>query len=419
MSGEVPEGWQTLAFSEAVAINPKRQLRKTGSIPFLDMASLPLHGAPVSVYDMRPVASGGARFQVGDTLFARITPCAENGKLGFVSDIAGATVAQGSTEFIVMGARGGLTSPEYVRWLSGWPYVRDHALGLMEGTSGRQRIPTWAFDEIEVGVPPLDEQGRVAEVLRSVDEAIAAKQVSLTATKQFKQTCREAAILRFQQCAPTPLRSVLTSIDAGWSPDCESEPANDGEWSILKTSSVVWEGYDESENKRLPAHLVPRPHLEVTADDILITRAGPAERTGVVAIVRETAGRRMLSDKIIRLRVSPEEAVPLAIAELLSSDHVQAELIRSKSGMAASQTNISQKIVEGLKMHLPPLADQRDFADEMAALQDAIEIGEAELHDAKRLKVARAAGSWLFDMGGSGDQWAVTPSGGALCQASG
>lgn len=239
-----------------------------------------------------------------------------------------------------------------------------------------------------VPLPPLDEQRRIAKVLHSVDDAVAAKRATVTATKQFKRTCREAAVLRFKDCASTAMRGVLASIDAGWSPDCESEPANDGEWSILRTSSVVWQGYDDNENKRLPAHLEPRPNLEVNVDDILITRAGPAERTGVVAIVRETAGRRMLSDKIIRLRVSPKEAVPLAIAELLSSDHVQAELIRSKSGMAASQTNISQKIVLGLQMYLPSLADQRDFADEMAALQDAIEMGEAEYHDARRLKAA-------------------------------
>ncbi|RWL79403.1 MAG: restriction endonuclease subunit S [Mesorhizobium sp.] len=388
MSSEMPEGWQTRAFSDAVAINPKRSLPSSGAVPFLDMASLPLHGRAVQAVDTRPVSSGGSKFQAGDTLFARITPCAENGKLGFVSDVVGGRVAQGSTEFLVMGPREGTTIPEYVRWLSGWSYVRDHAIGLMEGTSGRQRIPVWAFDEIEIGVPPLDEQRRIAEILQSVDEAIAAKQATLSATKQFKRSCREAAVQRFRDCALTPLEAVLASIDAGWSPDCASEAAGDGEWAILKTSAVVWEGYDDSENKRLPDHLKPRPQLEVTVDDILITRAGPAERTGVVAIVRETAGRRMLSDKIIRLRVSPARAVPLAIAELLSSDHVQAELIRSKSGMAASQTNISQKIMLGLKMHLPPLADQKDFADEMTTLQDAIEMGEADLNDAQRLKAA-------------------------------
>lgn len=180
--------WPMMAFSEAVEINPRRPLPKVGYVPFLDMARLPLNGAPVQVADKRPVGSGGARFRAGDTLFARITPCAENGKLGFVADVAGGPTAQGSTEFIVMGARDGLTLPEYVRCLSGWSFVRDHAIGLMEGTSGRQRIPAWAFDEIEVPVPPLDEQRRIAEVLRSVDEAIASADRALTQARMVRQT---------------------------------------------------------------------------------------------------------------------------------------------------------------------------------------------------------------------------------------
>jgi type I restriction enzyme S subunit len=221
-----------------------------------------------------------------------------------------------------------------------------------------------------------------------VDGAISAKQDALNALRRFKRSCREAAVERFRACNSSRLEAVLSSIDAGWSPDCDSEPADDGQWSILKTSAVVWEGYDDTENKRLPTKFEPRPHLEVTVDDILITRAGPAERTGVVAMVRETAGRRMLSDKIIRLRVSPEKAVPLAIAELLASDYVQSELIRSKSGMAASQTNISQAILRSLEVRLPSLGDQRDFADEMAALQDTIEASEADYRAAMALKTS-------------------------------
>ena len=78
----------------------------------------------------------------------------------------------------------------------------------------------------------------------------------------------------------------------------------------------------------------------------------------------------------------------MAIAELLSSDQVQAELVRSKTGMAASQTNISQKIVLGLEMRLPPLAEQQCFADEMAALQGVIESNEDDLRTTMALKTS-------------------------------
>jgi len=286
--------------------------------------------------------------------------------------------------FITFRVGGGLDAEFLLHWLT----AQRNNLVAAAGGSTFKELSRGTAKLLPILLPPLDEQRRIAEVLRSVDEVIAAKQDTLAATKQFKRTCREAAVQRFQDCEAIRLETVLATIDAGWSPDCDSEPADDGEWSILKTSAVIWDGYDDGQNKRLPAHLTPRPQLEVRPDDILITRAGPAERTGVVAIVRETGGRRMLSDKIIRLRALPGRAVPLAIAELLACDEMQGELIRSKSGMAASQTNISQKIILGLQVRLPSFAEQVAFANEMAAIQDAIEVSEADLRDTTAIKSA-------------------------------
>ena len=361
----LPDGWASGLVLDFFQLQRGHDLpvqdRKPGSVPIIASNGV------VGFHDRSPVSGPGV-----------IT--GRSGSIGNVNFVEGAYWPLNTTLY-VRDFKG--SDPKFVYYFLQHFPLKDHATGTGVPTLNRNDVHA-----VEVVFPPFGEQRQIAEVLRSVDEAIAAKQVALVASKLFKSTCREAAVARFLHHAPSRLQSVLATIDAGWSPDCESEPANDGEWSILKTSAVVWAGYDDEENKRLPAHLEPRPHLEVVTDDILITRAGPAERTGVVAIVRRTAGRRMLSDKIIRLRVDRKQAVPLAVAELLSSDSVQGELIRSKSGMAASQTNISQKIVLSLEMHLPPLSEQRDFADEMAALQDAIEASEADLQTAQELKAA-------------------------------
>lgn len=178
--------WQTVPFSEAADINPKRVLPKVGSVPFLDMANLPLNGASVNVTHLRPISSGGARFKGGDTLFARITPCAENGKLGYVEAVMGGDVAQGSTEFIVMAGRKGVTTSQYVRCLAGWDELRQQAIGLMEGTSGRQRIPSWAFDMIDVPLPPLERQEQITAVMQAMDSMVLECQGSLQQQQAFK-----------------------------------------------------------------------------------------------------------------------------------------------------------------------------------------------------------------------------------------
>jgi type I restriction enzyme S subunit len=155
---------------------------------------------------------------------------------------------------------------------------------------------------------------------------------------------------------------------------------------VLKTSAVTWERYDDNQNKRLPTELLPRPHLAVQSGDILITRAGPAERTGVVAMVDATSGRRMLSDKLIRIRVDLSRAVPLTVTEILGSSLVQAQIDRVKSGMAASQTNITQKTVANLEIPLPSLSKQRRFAEFVGSLNELINVSTAQRDHLARLK---------------------------------
>jgi type I restriction enzyme S subunit len=378
----LPEGWKAQPISRLCAevadrVDPA-SLRRNLVANYVGLEHIGQgSGRLDGVGSVADVVSQKSRFQSGDILYGKLRPNLRKVARPTFDGVC-------STDVIVLRANKAADPDFLFQVLQSEPLVA-HAVATAAGTK-MPRTHARSILSFEIAVPPLDEQRRIAEVLRSVDDAIAAKQAALTASKQFKRSCREAAVQRFHQYPASALQAVLTSIDAGWSPDCDSAPADAGEWSILKTSAVVWEGYDDSENKRLPARFEPRTNLEVAIDDILITRAGPAERTGVIAIVRQTAGQRMLSDKIMRLRVSPERGVPLAIAELLSSEHVQSELARSKSGMAASQTNISQKIVLGLKLHLPPLADQRDFANEMAALQDVIERNEYDLRRTRLLK---------------------------------
>lgn len=164
--------WQRMPFSDAVEVNPRRTVLRGTFTPFVDMAALPAEAHGISVLRTKPVDGGGSRFANGDTLFARITPCTENGKTGLVDCLAAGEVATGSTEFIVLAPRFNLTLPRFVYYLAKDPTFRSFAISRMRGTSGRQRVPVTVFDEFEVGVPPLPEQRRIAAILSSVDDAI-------------------------------------------------------------------------------------------------------------------------------------------------------------------------------------------------------------------------------------------------------
>ena len=117
--------------------------------------------------------NGGAKFCNGDTLMARITPCLENGKTAFIDFLDDGEVAFGSTEFIVMRAKAGISDPQFVYYTAINPTFRNVAIKSMVGSSGRQRVQQSVLEELELSVPDLDEQRRIGAFLARLDEKIA------------------------------------------------------------------------------------------------------------------------------------------------------------------------------------------------------------------------------------------------------
>lgn len=116
---------------------------------------------------------GGAKFCNGDTIMARITPCLENGKTAYVDILEDGEVAFGSTEFIVMRAKENVSDPQFVYYLATSPAFRNVAIKSMVGSSGRQRVQQSVIDELELSVPPLDEQRKIGAFLATIDQKIA------------------------------------------------------------------------------------------------------------------------------------------------------------------------------------------------------------------------------------------------------
>lgn len=149
--GPVPEGWEVVPLPDAVEINPRTVVPKDGEKLFVPMSALSevnmIIGSPET-----KTGNSGAKFQNCDTLVARITPCLENGKTGYVNFLPPEQpTACGSTEFIVL--RSKEFSPEAVYLLARSNRFRDQAIKSMSGATGRQRVRTETFNEFGVAVP--------------------------------------------------------------------------------------------------------------------------------------------------------------------------------------------------------------------------------------------------------------------------
>ena len=169
------------------------------------------------------------------------------------------------------------------------------------------------------------------------------------------------------------ISNTIKSIDSGWSPQCEDYSADINDWGVLKTTSVVWEGFNEKENKKLPIKLKPKENIEVLANDILITRAGPTNRVGVSVHVDKVRPKLMLSDKLIRLRTN-ENYSSKFISILLSLENVKNQIVSKSSGLATSQTNISQNILLNVKLSVPLFEEQTKIANFLSSIDEKINL---------------------------------------------
>lgn len=135
----VPDGWNQCTLEDVIAFNPKVQLSKERIKQCVPMSALSTSSMVLDTTEFDVTTSNsGSKFQNGDTLLARITPCLENGKTGFVSGLESDEGAVGSTEFIVMRSRS--LNPYMVYLLARTDGFRKNAINSMTGSDGRQRV---------------------------------------------------------------------------------------------------------------------------------------------------------------------------------------------------------------------------------------------------------------------------------------
>ena len=160
--------------------------------------------------------SGGARFEEGDTLFARITPCLQNGKIAQAKELINGK-GFGSTEFFIFRGIEGLTDTDFVYYLSINSEFIKYAIGSMVGASGRQRADAKFIREYEFNLPPLKIQKRIADILSAYDDLIENNLKRIKLLEQAAQNIYKEWFvnLRFPGYENTPINEE-TGLPLGW-----------------------------------------------------------------------------------------------------------------------------------------------------------------------------------------------------------
>ena len=164
--------WKEVRLGDFMQCNPKRTIKKGQKARKITMDLLIPHSKTIRNWNYEPY-SGGAKFQNGDTIMARITPCLENGKHAFVSILDEGEIAYGSTEYFVFCGKENVSDDDFVYYLTKTPLFRESAIKSMVGSSGRQRAQMDVLENLQMLVPKdIPDQRRIASILSSLDRKI-------------------------------------------------------------------------------------------------------------------------------------------------------------------------------------------------------------------------------------------------------
>ena len=175
-----------VAISDIADVNPKRTIKKGEEALCVEMSDLSTSGSFPSDWKMKPY-NGGMKFVNGDTIMARITPCLENGKTGYINFLADNQTAFGSTEYIVMATKG-ILPPEYFYFLARNREFVAYAVAHMNGSSGRQRVSGADIERYEVRMPNAEQLERFRRVTGSAMKMILANSLENRKLTELRDT---------------------------------------------------------------------------------------------------------------------------------------------------------------------------------------------------------------------------------------
>jgi type I restriction enzyme S subunit len=324
--------------------NPARD-NPNGTFSYIDLSSV---DKDLKVIDTSLVQNIGTQdapsrarqlVKAGDILVSTVRPNL-NGVAIVPEELNGATA---STGYCVLRCNEHL-DPLYLYY---WVQTPDFVSDMVRKATGANypAVTDRVIKTSTIPLPPLETQKHIARVLEQTDQL---RKQAQQMESELNQLAQSLFLEMFGDPVTNPkgwpieqLGAHIESIDSGWSPKCDDIAASEGEWGVLKLGAVTSCTYRETENKKLPSDLSPRPKIEVKQGDLLFSRKNTYDLVAASAYVRQTKGQVMLSDLIFRL-VPKASLEPVYLWGLLTNPTFRTEVQLLAGGAAGSMPNISK-----------------------------------------------------------------------------
>ena len=366
--------WPTVRLDEISEINPRLgdALAERDVISFLGMADISELGFTNSGTS-RPysdVKKGYTSFADGDLLFAKITPCFENGKIAQAQ--LDHQVGFGSTEFHVIRADNARANPRYLLHFIRGPEARLAGKRRMTGSGGQQRVPASFLHSMEVPLPPLCEQRRIATILDQADQLVTKHRRALGLLDELRDSIFDDMFgAEARRAAGAPSMTLGAHI-------------LDYQNGIYKIRSDYGSGteilrigdFRNGERSRLDVQrrvLVSKSEVEkftLAPGDIVVNRVNAMTHVGKAALIVTRSEPLIYESNMMRVRVDTRTLLPEYVIQWLTTAPALNQ-IRDAAKQAINQASINQTDVANLSLWVAPIQRQQTFVDRIAPVAEA------------------------------------------------
>lgn len=285
--------WTTKKLSGIAYINPRESLGKGVVAKKVPMDKLQPFCRDIPEFVLEEY-KGGTKFRNGDTIMARITPCLENGKIAKVSVLSDGEVGFGSTEYIVFRAIDGVSDADFLYYLICSPLVRNPAIKSMVGSSGRQRVQTDVVGNLDVELPPIEEQRKIGGLLKAIDDKIEHNNVINNNLEQQAQAIFKEWFIDNPEnenwSNGTFSELIQSTLSGDWGK--EAPTGNNTEKVYCVRGADIPEVRAGNKGKMPTRYILPKNYAskKLTAGDIVVEISGgsPTQSTGRCTAISES-----------------------------------------------------------------------------------------------------------------------------------
>lgn len=378
---ELPSGWALATIADLCDVNPRRfdlEPADEDRISFVPMQAVIAGTGEISgpaVRKYRELKDKSlTRFQEYDVIFAKITPCMENGKIALATKLEGGR-ALGSTEFHVLRSKGAI-DPSYLLHFLLQEGVRRDAERNMTGAVGQRRVPRPYIQALSIPTPPIAEQRRIVATLEEHLSQIAggARSIEAAAGKveQFNASLRLHAVNGWIERRE---RLVTTPDDSGWRTVSVAEIsrniqygtsakaaafASETDIPVIRMGNIRAGKIIMDSVRYLPSDHPDNGPLRLEEGDLLFNRTNSFELVGKSAIYHMELGPATFASYLIRCQLYNEVVDPEWVALVINSPYGRT-YISSVATQQVGQANVNGKKLGALQIPLPPLQRQKEI----------------------------------------------------------